>query len=266
MLVENKTLKKIKDLGLNSYEAKIWTALLSRGVSTAGEISDIANVPRSRSYDVLESLEKKGFIIMKVGKPIQYIAVPPDEVLERVKKAVQIDAEQKVEILVEFENSNLLTDLRSLHTEGIESVDPTEIAGYIKTRANIQDQMSSLLKNARKSAYINTTSEGLNEVQAISRSINKAVRNNVSIKISSPGNININGCEIKSTILQGRFMIVDSEKVLFWITSEATHPSYETAIWVESQVLAKTFEQTFKNAWGTVETTLKATVKKKVQH
>src|SRR3989338_3408379 len=72
MLVDQETIKKIKSLGLNTYEAKIWTALLSRGVSTAGELSDIADVPRSRSYDVLESLEKKGFVIMKLGKPIKY--------------------------------------------------------------------------------------------------------------------------------------------------------------------------------------------------
>ncbi|MBI2208036.1 hypothetical protein HYU50_00920 [Candidatus Woesearchaeota archaeon] len=52
MLVDQETIKKIKSLGLNTYEVKIWTALLSRGVSTAGELSDIANVPRSRSYDV----------------------------------------------------------------------------------------------------------------------------------------------------------------------------------------------------------------------
>jgi len=40
-------------------------------------------VPRSRCYDVLESLEKKGFIISKIGKPLKYIAVPPEEVVER---------------------------------------------------------------------------------------------------------------------------------------------------------------------------------------
>ena len=65
MIVDKVFLNKLRDFGLNSYEVKIWTALLSRGVSTAGELSDIANVPRSRSYDVLESLEKKGFIIIK---------------------------------------------------------------------------------------------------------------------------------------------------------------------------------------------------------
>ena len=89
MIVKKEFLKKLKDFGLNTYESKLWTALLSRGVSTAGELSDIANVPRSRSYDVLESLEKKGFIIMKLGKPIKYIAVTPSEVVDRVKKRVK---------------------------------------------------------------------------------------------------------------------------------------------------------------------------------
>ena len=73
-------------------EAKVWTALLSRGVSTAGELAEISDVPRSRTYDVLESLEKKGFISLKTGKPIKYLAVEPREVVDRVKKFVHIEA------------------------------------------------------------------------------------------------------------------------------------------------------------------------------
>ena len=65
MIVKEEFLSKLRRyFSLNLYEVKIWTALLSRGVSTAGELSDIANVPRSRSYDVLESLEKKGFVVV----------------------------------------------------------------------------------------------------------------------------------------------------------------------------------------------------------
>src|SRR5512137_2234413 len=99
MIVQTDFLNRLRDFGLNSYEAKLWTALLSRGVSTAGELSDIAGVPRSRSYDVLESLEKKGFIIMKLGKPIKYIAVPPSEVVERIKKKVVEDADRQGALL-----------------------------------------------------------------------------------------------------------------------------------------------------------------------
>ena len=68
MIVKDELLSNLRRyFDLNLYEVKLWTALLSRGVSTAGELSDIADVPRSRSYDVLESLEKKGFV-RKCGK------------------------------------------------------------------------------------------------------------------------------------------------------------------------------------------------------
>src|SRR5210317_2383242 len=97
MIVQKEFLTRIKDdFKLNIYEVKIWTALLSRGIATAGELADISGVPRSRCYDVLESLEKKGFIIMKIGKPIKYIAVQPEEIVERVKKDLQAKADHTI--------------------------------------------------------------------------------------------------------------------------------------------------------------------------
>ena len=90
MIVNEEFLKKLRSsFDLNIYEVKVWTALLSRGVAAAGELADISGVPRSRSYDVLENLEKKGFIVMKLGKPIKYIAVKPEEILKR-KIQVQV--------------------------------------------------------------------------------------------------------------------------------------------------------------------------------
>ena len=71
MIVKEEFLSRLRKIfDLNLYEVKVWTALLSRGISTAGELSSISDVPRSRTYDILESLEKKGFIVMKLGKPI----------------------------------------------------------------------------------------------------------------------------------------------------------------------------------------------------
>src|SRR5512137_409615 len=115
MIVRDDFLSKLRRyFGLNLYEVKIWTALLSRGVSTAGELSDISNVPRSRSYDVLESLEKKGFIIMKIGKPIKYMAVSPVEVLERVKKKIKDEADAGMKAMDNLKDSELLKELNSL--------------------------------------------------------------------------------------------------------------------------------------------------------
>ena len=74
MIIKPELVKKIKEyFSLNIYETKVWLALLGKGVATAGEIAEISNVPRSRTYDVLESLEKRGFAIAKLGKPVKYI-------------------------------------------------------------------------------------------------------------------------------------------------------------------------------------------------
>src|SRR3990167_3510402 len=109
MIVKEDFLKKLKgSFDLNIYEVKIWTALLSKGVSSAGELSDISEVPRSRSYDILESLEKKGFVVMKLGKPIKYIAVEPKEVIERCKKLMYDDAKEKVRRLDDLRGGDLL--------------------------------------------------------------------------------------------------------------------------------------------------------------
>src|SRR5512137_2658824 len=137
MIVRDDFLSKLRRyFGLNLYEVKIWTALLSRGVSTAGELSDIANVPRSRSYDILESLEKKGFIIMKIGKPIKYIAVDPFEVVDRVKKNVAAEAAHQAQVLETLKDSDVIHELKLLHKNGVEMVDPADITGALKGRGN----------------------------------------------------------------------------------------------------------------------------------
>ncbi|MDO8481069.1 MAG: helix-turn-helix domain-containing protein, partial [Nanoarchaeota archaeon] len=62
-----KLIEQVKShFGLNIYEARIYTSILSRGICSAGELADMSGVPRSRCYDVLESLEKKGFVFQKL--------------------------------------------------------------------------------------------------------------------------------------------------------------------------------------------------------
>ncbi len=111
MIVEDAFLKKLRSaFNLNIYEAKIWTALLSKGVASAGELADISNVPRSRSYDVLESLEKRGFIVMKLGKPIKYLAVKPEDIFSREKKRILGEAESQVVQLGTIEKTDLFRE------------------------------------------------------------------------------------------------------------------------------------------------------------
>src|SRR3990167_7059100 len=90
MLLKQDLVRKVRDyFSMNIYEAKVWLALLNKGVASAGEIASASGVPRSRTYDVLESLEKRGFAIAKLGKPVKYIGVKPRAIIEKLKNNVR---------------------------------------------------------------------------------------------------------------------------------------------------------------------------------
>ena len=263
MIVQSDLLNKLKTFGLNTYEAKLWMALLSRGVSTAGELSDIANVPRSRSYDVLESLEKKGFIMMKLGKPIKYVAVKPSEVLERVKKRIENEALNQAMIIDKIKESDVLEELRLLHSKGIQTVDPGDLTGSIKGRTNIYNSLSSSIKGAEKSILIMATADELvRYVDNLKKSFARAKRNGASIKVITQ----IDDVSKESAILlseyaeirhvddlKARFAIFDEKEIMLMLTDDSkVHSNYDVAIWASSDFFCMSMRSLFENVWKTL--------------
>lgn len=264
MIVDKDFLNKIKDFGLNSYEAKLWAALLSRGVSTAGELSDIASVPRSRTYDVLESLEKKGFIIMKLGKPIKYIAVDPGEVVDRLKKHIQSDAQERALLLDELKDSAVLDELQLLHNQGVELVNPTDLTGSFRGRDSVYGHIETMIKASEKTVTIMTTKDGVARVaDFFSRQMEKALKRGVKIRIAAPmasiskdvlaelpSGVELRHCDS----INARFVIVDGKEMSFMLLDDKeVHPSYDVGIWVNSTFFAAALEQLFELSWKTMK-------------
>jgi HTH-type transcriptional regulator, sugar sensing transcriptional regulator len=260
MLVQSELIKKIKDFGLNSYEAKIWTALLSRGVSSAGELSDISNVPRSRTYDVLESLEKKGFIIMKLGKPIKYMAIPPTEVINVIKKKIKEESDKQENLMEELKTSQILQELSSLHTHGIDTVEPSDLVGLLKNRSNVYDYMESMMKNAEKTVCIVTSHEGLQrKIENMKKTFKKVAEKGVHIKILVPQHKDTDKlaqelkgfAEVKTIqALQARFVLVDDKHLVFMITNDKdVHPSYDVGVWINTPYFSSALKEMFEMMW-----------------
>ena len=260
MIVKEEFLSKLRRyFSLNLYEVKIWTALLSRGVSTAGELSDIANVPRSRSYDVLESLEKKGFAITKLGKPIKYIAVPPKEVIERVKKNMKDEADSKVKRLEDLKSTEVVDELNTLHTQGIDLVEPSDLSGSLKGRHNLYNHLELTIRNAEESVTIMTTTEGLmRKVEGLKPTFEKIKKRGVKIRIAAPLTKEAMGAvkdlrdvaEIRNTPSKGRFTVVDGKEVIFMVLDDSeVHPTYDVGIWVNTPFFASALDDMFDLAW-----------------
>jgi len=258
MIVQKNFLNKLKDFGLNTYESKLWTALLSRGVSTAGELSDIANVPRSRSYDVLESLEKKGFIVMKLGKPIKYIAVPPSEVIERVKKQITDEARRHAEMLDSIKGSGVLAELTMLHKQGIEMIEPTELTAHIKGRQNMVNQIETMIKNSKTVDFITTESELSISAEFIKKIFKKG-KSHARIRIITHPTKQTKSiaqdlkgiAEVRfTTEFLARMTLADKKNAtLMLVPHENTHPDFDTGVWVNSSFLAGGLQTLFEHAW-----------------
>lgn len=262
MIVKEEFLSRLRKIfDLNLYEVKVWTALLSRGTSTAGELSSISDVPRSRTYDILESLEKKGFIVMKLGKPIKFVALKPEEVIERVKKNLVTTAKEKSKRLEKLKSEEVLDELSSLFSEGIKYVEPADLSGHLKGRQNLYNHLDMLIREAQDTVTLVTTQEGLNrKLEVLLPSLEKAKKRKVKIRIAAPitdKNKKVakdlaKVAEVRDTgsKLNARFCVVDSEQLMFMLLhDDNVHPNYDVGVWINTEFFAQALEQMFEVAW-----------------
>ena len=264
MIIKEEFLSRLRKIfDLNLYEAKVWASLLSRGVSTAGELSNISDVPRSRTYDILESLEKKGFLVMKIGKPIKFIALKPEEVVERVKKNLVVEAQRKSKRLEELKGDEVLTELTGLFENGVKFIEPSDLSGSVRGRQNMHNHLDMMIRGAEKNITIVTTADGLNrKIESLLPSLEKAKRRGASIRVAAP--ITPNNVKTAKSIskiadvrdtsgsgLNGRFMIVDSGQLMLMLTDDATvHPNYDVGVWLSTDFFAQATEKMFNLAWN----------------
>jgi sugar-specific transcriptional regulator TrmB len=261
MIVKEEFLSRLRKIfDLNLYEVKVWTALLSRGTSTAGELSNISDVPRSRTYDILESLDKKGFIVMKLGKPIKFVALKPEEVVERVKRNLMKDAQEKTKRLETLKEDEVISELNTLFTQGIKFVEPTDLSGSLKGRQNLYNHLDMMIRNAESSITIVTTREGLNrKIEALLPSLEKCKKRGIKIRIAAPidsNNIQVarelkKVAEVKNLDkIKARFIVIDSNQVMFMLLDdEKFHPNYDTGVWINTEFFAQALESLFDLAW-----------------
>jgi sugar-specific transcriptional regulator TrmB len=241
MIIKPELVKRIKEyFSLNIYETKVWLALLSKGIASAGEIAELSSVPRSRTYDVLESLEKRGFAIVKIGKPVKYIAVKPTEVIEKMKSQTLVSAKEKVESLTNLKETQEYTELEQLHNSGIAPIKSHEISGSIKGRSNILSRTRELLENTKKEALICTSvSDFEDKSRVLLPVLENLIKKDLKVRIALSGEpsrikkiASKHNLKIKSIDAPIKAFISDKSEVLFPITSE--NQEDEMAVWLNS--------------------------------
>lgn len=119
--------ESLKQFDLNEYEAKTFVVLLQMDNAPASEISDAANVPKSRIYDVLSELEKKGLVTKQPSSPKKYSANHARRSLEHLLYRIQKANEERISHLRTQKDQliNLLPD-RAEHEQGSSRISTIE--------------------------------------------------------------------------------------------------------------------------------------------
>ena len=145
------TAAQLTRLGLTSYEAKAYLALLRRDSSTAAQAARLANVPRQRIYDVLASLVDKGLASTRPGQVAKYVAVAPELALERL---VSDQREQLADL--ERQTAALIDELSPAYHAGQKQDNPLEYIEVLRDRRAINERFEELQAGIKREILVFT--------------------------------------------------------------------------------------------------------------
>jgi sugar-specific transcriptional regulator TrmB len=163
-------LSKLKDLGFNTYEAKVYLSLLKHHLATGYEVSKESGVPQARAYDTLKVLESRKVVVSTGNKPVTYIPINPDDLLDRSEKS-------------------FLSSLAVLR-ERLPNIAPD----YIEPVLNIQgskgifEYANDIIRSAEREVFLEVWKE---DIEFLRDSLNHANETGVDIKVVGYDNVNL---------------------------------------------------------------------------
>jgi len=155
----------LQKLGLSLYETRAFLALLLLRVGSAEVIAENAKIPRTSAYKVLESLEKKGFVISSKGRPKMY----KPENLKILKERIIEEIEEL------FEKLEFVEDIFSDKGE-------PQLVYTIYGKEKVMKKIAEMIDSAEREIIISTPK--ISEIrQFLKKNIERALKRGVRIVV-----------------------------------------------------------------------------------
>ncbi|MFH0986621.1 MAG: helix-turn-helix domain-containing protein [Candidatus Micrarchaeota archaeon] len=233
--MDKDALDLLQRAGLNQYESRLYLALLGNGATSAGELAELASIPRPRAYDVLTKLERTGFVSTQPGRPVKF---KPNEITEAFGNLKKSKSEILERELAEIDG--LATKLNSR----VSQVQPDtavadESVWVLKDRKNIYSKLHSLIDNSQKEILISTTKEGLKrKYEQYGEKLKAKAKAGVDVKFVAPKHSKYSGkiqefAKITHKEDNEHRMVVADNDVMLFLTNENS-PKTELGAWIRS--------------------------------
>ncbi len=198
-------IENLKEIGLNSYEAKVYLALLKKYPATGYEVAKLADIPQARAYDTLKSLENAHIVTSNANaKPVAYIPINPKELTKRFRR--------RYTATLDFLEKKL-PNVKEDHYEPVLNLFGT---------FSINSKISECIKNAKREIFIEIWSY---DFKYFEEDLRDAYNRGVDLKIVGYDNFSCpfgtvfchsNGREIEHSIGSRMFfMAVDNSEGIF---------------------------------------------------
>lgn len=229
----------LTQLGLSTYEAKVFVGLHKLGTGSAGEVAEVTDVPRSQVYGATEGLEEIGLIDVQEGTPTVYRPIPVSEarylLFDRMKEA----------------GDTAFDYVESVSGEHADDGNDGEAVWRTDHRENIAQRAAAMIRDADERVTYGAAEQDRLEPEVLDALGDTAARG-VSVRVGSAdpavreaaGEANIEtaavGGSVTPDLSNGRVVTVDDDGVLLSVLPGAMpHVSHETAFWSSDTAFAR---------------------------
>jgi sugar-specific transcriptional regulator TrmB len=250
--------------GLTEYEARVYLALLDSPGAGAATLGRQARVPRTRVYDVLKGLLRRGYVSRTSGKRLIYRPVPA-QVVEA------LFAEEKARRLRQDASLVQLTEaLQKIHARGDSATGPEEFVEIIKNPGQIMARANRLCMRAEnrvlsftKPPYVmGPPSEGDPEevYDAAAEAVKRGVEFRAVYELPPEGDPVLmqvaehcvrQGEEIRfASYVPMKMIVRDGREVIISLEDPATAEATVTSLVIEHRALAEACDMLFEKVWA----------------
>lgn len=240
MSVNEELVGTLRGLGLNQYEARAYLALCSTGANTAGELSERAELPRPRVYDVLKGLQDKGFVALKPGRPVKYAHLPIGEAVKTLKRQRESHLSDELKRIEDL-GQTLATRINKASPPSRMAAD--ELVWTLRGREALYSKISSMISGAKGQVTVASTAQGImRKMKVHQKDLEAARQRGARIHVVAPAALGEAAKLVHShtkMLLPTRMVLADDEALVF-LTADGTAPEDEVGVWVKSPHLSTT--------------------------
>jgi len=192
----------LERLGLTEYERTALAELLTLGRTTAPNLAEATGIPKARIYGVLDSLSDAGFVKVIPGRPKEYQARAPGEILDRATENRRQDFED-FRSEIEGLREDFLAEFGPRFERASEDITPTEELFYVVDVGEASESETRRLYH-EATEQVNVITNSFAYLDAVEAALADALDRGVDVDVLflHPDNLPAEKAEVQAEIVE----------------------------------------------------------------